>query len=205
MQTTRIYHGGGVGKSGGFGPAVTPPVIPTIDFVRTWISINDFSPHTSNPPNGPMTRVLPNTLQARCYAFSASELDLLFCLVPVPSVYWTYDLTVPTSVSVKLYWYVEVTSAKYIAWRTELSFIREFETLNFALPLLTDMSRPAGTQYELKVSTVPDFPIYNPSGSSVIDDGIFYFKCGRDGTHIDDTYTNEAYLLGATIDFPILY
>ena len=114
-------------------------------------------------------------------------------------------MTVPTSVSVKLYWYVEVTSANYIAWRTELSFIREFETLNFALPFLTDMSRPAGTQYELKVSTVPDFPIYNPSGSAIIEDGLFYFKCGRDGTHIDDTYTNEAYLLGATIDFPILY
>ena len=206
MQFSRIFHGGGIGKGSGFSSAGIPVPPTKLEYLRVWLDIADLSNHTSNPANGPQTRVLPNTLNARVYAFSPSELDLVFCEIPVISQYWNYDLIAPTNCTVKLYWYCEVTAAaNIVAWRAELNFIRRNETLNFALPFLTDANVATLNQYILNVTSIPNFPINNPSGSAVIDDGIFYFKCGRDGPNLIDTYASEVYLLGVTIDFPIIY
>ncbi len=204
MQFSRIFHGGGIGKGSGFISTGAP--VTKMEYVRVWLDIADLSNHSANPANGPATRVLPNTLNTRVYAFSPSELDLVYCLIPVSSIYWTYAVTAPTSCTIRLYWYNEVTSSpNVVCWRAEMNFIRETETLNFALPFLTDLNRFALNQYILNVSSLADFPINNPSGSALIEDGIFYFKCGRDGANALDTFASEVYLLGVTIDFPILY
>lgn len=201
MQNSMIYHGGGMGKGGGFYPGSTPA--PTIDSIRIWVNVSDLSALTAKPPNGPSTRVLPNTMNARVWIFTPSELDLAFCHIPIPNEYWTYKVTAPTDCNLRLYWYTDLTSANIICWRAELNFIRNLETLNFALPFLNDINRAANTQYQLQVSESLNFPINNPSGSAAETEGLFYFKVGRDGANAADTFANEAYLLGASIDLPI--
>ncbi|MFA5235091.1 MAG: hypothetical protein WC390_11890 [Sulfurimonas sp.] len=202
MNSSRIYHGGGLGRGNGFSGGGAVPGT-KYDFERVWIAANDLTPLTAFPANGPMTRSFPLTVGSRVMAFSASELDLVFAWICLPSKYWDFNFAV--GCSLKLYWFNETTSANIIAWRAEMNYIRHGETCNFAPPALNNMNIAAGTQYLLNVQEYANFPINNPSGSVVNSEGAFYVKVGRDGTAAEDTYAQEAYLLGVSIDFPLTY
>lgn len=199
MEQSRIYHGGSLGGFKGFGGGSSA----AIDKERIWINPKDMSALIAFPPNGPNCRQLPTTINTCVWVFSATELDLAFCWIPTPSKYWTYKLTAPTSCDLRFYWYTDNTSADIIAWRAELNYVRNGETLNFAPPALGQRNVAAGTQYLLHVEEFLNFPINNPSGSILETEGMFYFKMGRDGAAAEDTFNFEAYLLGASIDFPI--
>lgn len=201
METAKIYHGGSMGKSGGFPGGGSTPV--SFNKERIWINSKDFTALQAFPPNGPNCRVLPTTINTFVWIFSASELDLAFCWFPLPSKFWTYKLSAPTSCDFRFYWYTDNTSADIIAWRAELNYVRNGETLNFAPPALGTRNVAAGTQYLLHVEEFLDFPINNPSGSAAETEGMFYLKMGRDGAAAADTFNFEAYLLGASIDFPL--
>lgn len=199
-MTQRIITSGGPGRRGFVGSGSAPAAI---NKERVWMNAEQFTGLNAYPPNGPTTRALPNTLNLRVYAFSPTELDLAFCWVPLPSKFWTYKLTAPTACDLKFYWYTDNTSADVVAWRGELIYIRDNETLNFGMPSLTVMNEAAGNQYALHVQEYNDFPIYNPSGSAAEVEGAFYLKLGRDGPSAQDTFGFEAYLIAASIDFPI--
>jgi len=201
MNQAKIYHGGGMGGSKGFSPSSSP--VTTYNKERIWLNAEQFSSLSAYPPNGPTTRALPNTLNLRVYAFSPTELDLAFAWVPLPTSFWTYKLTAPTSCTLRTFWYTDNTSADIIAWRAELIYIRDMETLNFAMPSLTSMNEAAGTQYQLHMQDYANFPIYNPSGSTAETEGAFYLKIGRDGPSAQDTFAFEAYLIAASIEFPL--
>lgn len=201
MKQSLIYHGGSTGKGNGFSPGAAPA--PTFNKERVWMNIEQFSSLAAFPPNGPTTRALPNTLNLRVYAFSSTELDLAFCWVPLPTSFWTFKLTAPTSCTLRTFWYTDNTSANVIAWRAELIYVRDMETLNFVMPSLTNMNEAAGNQYQLHMQEYANFPIYNPSGSALETEGAFYLKIGRDATSADDTFDFEAYLIAASIEFPL--
>jgi len=200
MNQSKIYHGGSMGGSRGFSGGSSSPLI---NKERIWINSKDLTALQAFPPNGPNCRVLPTTINACVWVFSPTELDLAFCWLPIPSKFWTYKLTAPTNCDLRLYWYTDNTSANIISWRAELNFVRNGETCNFAPPALINMDKAAGTQYLLNVHEYLNFPINNPSGSVSLTEGMFYFKMGRDGAAAADTFGFEAYLLGASIDFPI--
>lgn len=201
MQQSKIYHGGSMGRGSGFSAGSVPPT--SFNKERIWINAEQFSSLSAYPPNGPTTRALPNTLNLRVYAFSPTELDLAFCWIPLPTSFWTYKLTAPTSCTLRFFWYTDNTSADVVAWRGELIYIRDMETLNFAMPALTVMNEAAGNKYQLHMQEYADFPIYNPSGSAAETEGAFYFKIGRDGPSAQDTFGFEAYLIAASIEFPL--
>lgn len=197
----RIISSGGPGRRGWPSSSAVPPT--SFNKERVWANIEQFQSLIAYPPNGPITRALPNTLNMRVYAFSNTELDLAFCWVPLPTNFWTFKLTVPTSCTLRFFWYTDNTSANIVAWRTELIYIRDMETLNFAMPALTSANEAAGNQYQMHITEIADFPIYNPSGSAVEAEGAFYLKIGRDGPSAEDTFGFEAYLFGASIEFPL--
>lgn len=199
MNISKIYHGGSTNGSKGFSGAGGT----LINKERVWINTKDLTALQAFPPNGPNCRVLPTTINTCVWVFSPTELDLAFCWVPLPSKFWTYKLTAPTSCDLRTYWYTDNTSADIIAWRAELNYVRNGETLNFAPPALNNMDAAAGTQYFLHVQEYLDFPINNPSGSVATTEGAFYLKLGRDGAAAADTFQFESFLLGVTIDFPI--
>lgn len=200
-MTSRIYHGGASGKmkgwpAGGGGGS-------TYLFERIWIPAEQFAPLNSNPPNGPNTRVFPNTVNAYSYFFTADALDLVYHWFCLPSRYWTYAFSAPTSVTLRLYWYVEATSANNIRWKAELNYVRHNETMNFVPPALGTYDAVAGTQYYLHVQTLANFPINDPTGAGTSVEGAFYLKLGRDGADAADTFTGEAYLIGASVEIPL--
>lgn len=202
MNQSKIYHGGSVNGSRGFsGAAASEKYL----FEKIWIPANDMKAHASFPPNGPAVRALPNTVQTFVWIYTPSEQDMAFAWFPVVSRYWNQDLTVPTSCKVRLYWYGDVTSNTQVCWGVELCFVRNAETLNFVPPAWTQMYQSNVTQYQENIALKDDFPIYNPSGSSLINEGMFFFKVIRDGSNAADTYPNEAYLLGASIEFPLVF
>lgn len=200
MNQAKVYHGGGMGRGSGFSPAAAPVAALK---ERVWIDASAMNALVAFPPNGPTTRQLPTTINTRDWVFSAAELDLVFAWIPTPSKFWTYAITAPTALDLRFYWYTDNTSADIIAWRAEINYIRNGETVNFAPPTLGIRNVAAGTQYLLHVEEFLDFPINNPSGSIAETEGMFYFKMGRDGAAAADTFAFEAYLLGASIDFPI--
>jgi len=201
MDQSKIYHGGSMSRGSGFSAGSVPPT--SFNKERIWINAEQFSSLSAYPPNGPITRALPNTLNLRVYAFSPTELDLAFCWIPLPTSFWTYKLTAPTSCTLRFFWYTDNTSANVVAWRGELIYIRDMETLNFVMPSLTSMNEAAGNQYQLHMQEYANFPIYNPSGSVAETEGAFYFKIGRDGSSAEDTFGFEAYLIAASIEFPL--
>jgi hypothetical protein len=203
MNQSSIYHGGGFGGCGGFGGA--PAASEKYLFERIWIPANDLKALSSNPPNGPSTRVLPNTVNTFVWIFTALELDLAFAWFHLPSRYWKYDFTAPTECTLRIYWYTDFTAATIIRWKAELNYVRNGETANFVPPALGTYDVAAGTQYVLNVLTVPDFPINNPSGSILETEGAFYLKLGRDGANAADTFPQEAYILGASVEIPLKY
>jgi hypothetical protein len=200
MEQSRIYHGGGMGGGRGFGGGSSPVAI---NKERIWLHTSDMTALQAFPPNGPNCRVLPTTINTCVWIFSAAELDLLFTWLPVPSKFWTYALTAPTGLDLRFYWYTDNTSADIIAWRAEINYVRNGETLNFAPPALGIRNVAAGTQYLLHVEEFLNFPINNPTGSILETEGMFYFKMGRDGAAAEDTFGFESFLLGVSIDFPI--
>lgn len=204
MNQSLTYHGGGFGGCGGFSGAAAPAPASYL-FERIWIPAAELQALTSNPPNGPGTRVLPATVNTRVWIFSAAELDLAFAWFCLPSRYWKYDFTAPTECTVRLYWYTDNTAATIIRWKAELNYVRDGETCNFAPPALGTYDSAAGTQYLLHVQTLANFPINNPSGSVAETEGAFYLKLGRDGADAADTFAFEAFLLGASVEFPLKY
>lgn len=200
---SRIYHGGGINTSRGFGNAAPPAG--TYLYERIWIPAEQFAPHNTNPPNGPGTRALPSTVNTYSYFFTPNELDLLYHWFCLPSRYWEYQLSAPTKCTLRLYWYVEVTSGSNIRWAAELNYVRHNETMSFVPPALNALDHVAGTQYALHVSTHADFPINNPSGSVTETEGMFYLKLGRDGAAAEDTFSSESYLLGASVELPLKF
>lgn len=203
MNQASIYHGGGFGGCGGFGGAAAS--VQKYLFERIWIPAEQFAALSSNPPNGPNTRVFPNTVNAYSWFFAAAELDLVYHWFCLPSRYWKYQLTAPTECTLRLYWYTDVTSALIIRWKAELNYVRDGETMNFVPPALGTYDAAAGTQYLLHVQTLANFPINNPSGAVTEMEGAFYLKLGRDGADAADTFTGEAYLIGASVEFPLKY
>lgn len=203
MNTARIYHGGGAGRRG-FPPAAAVATTKYL-YERIWIPANDFKAVTSNPPNGPATRVLPNGENEYVWIFTPSELDIIFTHFALPSRYWTYKTGAPTDINIRLYWYTDTTAASVIAWRLILGYFRDGETLNAVLPFFTDHNQVAGTQYFLHASLYANFPLWNPSGSAAETEGAFYFKVARDGANAADTFPGESYLLGASVEFPLKY
>lgn len=203
MNQAPIYHGGGFGGGGGFPAAAAPSS--TYLFERIWIPAEQFAPLSSNPPNGPNTRVFPNTVNAYSYFFTAAELDLVYHWFCLPSRYWKYQLSAPTECTVRLYWYVETTSALIIRWVAEINYVRHNETMNFVPPALGNYDAAAGTQYNLHVQTLANFPINNPSGAVTETEGAFYLKLGRNGADAADTFTGEAYLIGASVEIPLKF
>lgn len=201
MNQSRIYHGGSMGGSKGFSGSGAAPA--SIDKIRIDRYTSDFTALASNPPNGPNCRVLPNTPNTCVWVFSATEMDLVFSWIPLPSKFWTYDLTAPTNCDLRFYWYTDNTSANIVCWRAEIVYVRNGETLNFVPPVLTNINVAAGNQYALHVEEYLNFPITNPTGSAAETEGLFYLKMGRDGANAADTFGFEAFLLGASIDFPI--
>lgn len=200
MMQSQIYHGGSMGGMKGFSAGSAAP---TGLKQRIWIDVAELNALVAFPPNGPNSRQLPTTINTRVWVFSPANLNLAFCWFPVPSKYWTYKLTAPTSCDLRFYWYTDNTSADIIAWRAELNYVRNGETLNFAPPALGNRDVAAGTQYLLHVEEFLNFPINNPSGSILTTEGMFYFKMGRDGAAAADTFAFESYLIGASIDFPV--
>jgi hypothetical protein len=201
--TSRIYHGGGSGGRGGF-PSV-PTVTEKFLFERIWIPTNDFKAVTSNPPNGPSTRVLPNGVNEFVWIFSPSELDIAFAHFCLPSRYWTYVVAAPTNLNVKIYWYTDTTAATIVSWRLILGYWRNGESMNVVPPFFSDLNQAAGTQYTIKVSEYNNFPLWNPSGSVLNTEGSFYLKVARDGASAQDTFGGEAHLIGASVEIPLKY
>lgn len=202
MTQRRLSSNGGPGKRG-FAP-FSSSVDQTL-FEKIWIPANDLKAHASFPPNGPAVRALPNTVQTFVWIYTAAERDMAFAWFPVVSRYWNHGLTVPTSCKLRLYWYGDVTNNSRVCWGVELCFVRNGETLNFVPPAWTQMYHTNVTQYQQIITLKDDFPIYNPSGSSFVNEGTFFLKVIRDGSNEDDTYPNEAYLLGVSVDFPLTY
>lgn len=194
-----IYHGGGARKigfpSGGGGG--------TYLFERIWIPAEQFAPLSSNPPNGPNTRVFPNTVNAYSYFFAAAELDLIYHWFCLPSRYWTYTFSAPTRCTLRLYWYVESTSVNNIRWKAELNYVRDGETMDFTPPALGTYDAAAGTANDKHVLTLTNFPINDPSGAGTSVEGAFYLKLGRDGADSADTFSGEAYLTGVSVEIPL--
>lgn len=202
MQQSAIYHGGGMGRGGGF-PAGSGGS--SYLFERIWIPAEQFAPHNTNPPNGPNTRAFPNTVNAYSYFFTAAELDLVYHWFCLPSRYWKYQFSAPTECIVRLYWYVETTSANNIRWVAELNYVRHNETMNFVPPALGNYDAVAGTQYNLHVQTLTDFPINDPSGAGTEIEGAFYLKVGRNGADAADTFAGESYLIGVSVEIPLKF
>jgi hypothetical protein len=199
MNQSGIYHGGSLGGSKGFfGSGST-----LYNKHRIWVNAQQFSAHNTYPANGPMTRQIPNTLNFRVFSFGSTEYDLAFAWVPLPTSFWTYKVIAPTSCTLRTHWYTEITSSGIVTWQAEIIFVRDDETLNFVMPTMSNMYEAAGNQYDLHVQEYTDFPIYNPSGSATEAEGAFYLKIGRRGDLPDDTFNGEAYLIGASIEFPL--
>jgi hypothetical protein len=196
----RIISSGGFGRRGWPNSSSVPA---SFDKERIWVNANQFSAHNTYPANGPQTRQLPNTLNCRVYSFSSTEYDLAFAWVPLPTSFWSYKVTAPTSCTLRTHWYTEITSSGIVTWQAEIIYVRDNETLNFVMPAMSDMYEAAGTQYILHVQEYANFPIYNPSGSSSENEGAFYLKIGRRGDLSADTFDGEAYLIGASVEFPL--
>jgi hypothetical protein len=196
----RISSNGGPGRRGW---SSSGSVAPTLNKIRIDRHTSDFTPLSAYPPNGPSCRVLPTSINTCVYAFSPTELDLMFSWIPLPSKFWNYKLTAPTGCDLRFYWYTDNTSANIVCWRAELVYVRNGETCNFAPPALQVINVAAGTQYNLNVTEILDFPITNPTGSAAETEGMFYLKMGRDGAAAEDTFGFEAYVLGASIDIPL--
>lgn len=203
MQQALIYHGSGPGKRGW--PAGGGSGSGLYLFERIWIPAEQFAPHATYPPNGPNTRTMPNGVNAYSYFFTAAELDLVYHWFCLPSRYWKYSFSAPTECTVRLYWYVEATSANTIRWVAELNYVRHNETMNFVPPALGNYDAVAGTNYNLHVQTLANFPINDPSGAGTEIEGAFYLKVGRDGTAAADTFTGEAYLIGVSVEIPLKF
>lgn len=201
MNQSLIYHGGGFGGSGGFGGGSGEKNL----FDRIWIPAEEMKAVSSNPPNGPSVRVLPNGVNEHVWIFTPAELDIAFAHFALPSRYWTYKVTAPTGIRIKIYWYTDTTAATIIAWRLILGYWRNGESMNVVPPFFTDLNQAAGTQYTIRVSEYVNFPLWNPSGSTAETEGSFYLKVGRDGPNAADTFPGEAYLLGASVEIPLKY
>lgn len=199
-MTQRIITSGGPGRRGFVGSGSAPAGINKIRIDR---HTSDFTALQAYPPNGPNCRVLPTSINACVWVFTPSELDLMYSWIPIPSKFWTFKTDAPTGIDLRFYWYTDNTSANMICWRAELVFVRNGETCNFAPPSLTVINRVAGTKYLMNVTEILDFPLTNPTGSANEYEGMFYLKIGRDGAAAEDTFANEAYFMGASIDFPI--
>lgn len=200
MKQQRIITSGGPGRRGFVGASSAPA---SINKIRIDRHTSDFTALQAYPPNGPNCRVLPNTINACVWVFSATELDLMYSWIPLPSKFWNYKFSAPTGVDLRFYWYTDNTSTNIVCWRAELVYVRNGETCNFAPPSLQVINRAAGNQYRLNVTEILDFPLTNPTGSSSETEGMFYLKIGRDGAAAEDTFGFEAYFMGASIDFPI--
>jgi len=204
MNTSRIYHGGGVGRrgfpGGGGGGGSTLYL-----YERIWIPADDFKAHPTFPPNGPMTRSLPNTVQTHVWAFTPNEQDMAFAWFGLPSKYWDYNLSVPTGINLRLYWYAEVTASQQVCWAAELAYVRHGETLNFVPPAWTPMYKSPVTQYILRADDYPDFPVYDTTGSGALTEGAFWLKIIRDGSNAADTFSSESYLLGVSVEIPLVF
>ena len=203
MNQSLIYHGGGMGGGGGFAGAAAASE--KYLFERIYISATELKAHSTQPPNGPATRALPTTINTFVWIFTSTELDLVTAWFSLPSRYWKYQIAAPTECTLRLYWYTDNTSANVIAWRHELNYVRNGETLNFAPPALANSDLAAGTQYLLNVTTLANYAINNPSGSAAETEGMFYVKVGRDGAAAADTFGFEAFLLGVSVEFPLKY
>jgi hypothetical protein len=199
-MTSRIYHGGASGKMRGW-PAGGGGS--TYLYERIWIPAEQFAPLSSNPPNGPNTRVFPNTVNAYSYFFAADQLDLIYHWFCLPSRYWTGKLSAPTDCKLRLYWYTENTSGDNIRWKAELNIVRDSETMDFAPPALGTYDAAAGTANYLHIQELTNFPINDPSGAGTNVESAFYLKLGRDGADAADTFTSEAYLIGASVEIPL--
>lgn len=203
MNQSMIYHGGGMGKGSGFtsGGGGGGSYV----YERIWIPANELNALSSNPPNGPTTRVLPNTVNSRVWIFTASELDLAFSWFCLPSRYWKYIFSGTTEIAVRIYWYTDNTAATIVRWVHELNYVRHNETMNFTPPVLGTYDTAAGTAYNLHVSTLTNYTVNDPSGAGTEVEGAFYLKIGRDGANGADTFPFEAYLLGVSIEFPLKF
>lgn len=201
MKNQKIISSGGPGRRGFPGVSTTPAS--TLTKIRIDRHTSDFTALQAYPPNGPNCRVLPTSINTCVWVFTPTELDLMFSWIPLPTKFYTYKMTAPTGVDVRFYWYTDNTSANIICWRAELVYVRNGETCNFAPPTLQVINRVAGNQYIMNTTEILDFPITNPTGSADETEGMFYLKIGRDGAAAEDTFANEAYFMGCSIDFPL--
>lgn len=200
MIKQRVVSSGGGGRRGFPASSGTAP---SLNKIRIDRHNSDFTALQAYPPNGPNCRVLPSTVNTCVWVFSATELDLMFSWIPLPSKFWSYKLTAPTGIDLRFYWYTDNTSANIVCWRAELVYVRNGETMSFTPPSLQVINRAAGNQYVLNVTEILDFPLTNPTGSTSETEGMFYLKIGRDGAAAEDTFGFEAYFVGASIDFPL--
>jgi hypothetical protein len=202
MQVSRIYHGGGTGKSRGWHGCCDGKYL--VD--RVWIPAVEFYPHPSSPCGTLAARVFPNGVAVRCLTFASNQLDVCYVWVPAMK-YWTYKFSAPTGISMKVVWGMENTSApaNQVKWKYSLSYVRNNETMNFVPPVMTDLDSYTTYAYALRIRQLDDVPIYDPSGAGTVLEGCFYFKFERDGPDPWDTYPYDCNLYGVYLDFPLQF
>jgi hypothetical protein len=174
-------------------------------YEKIWIGANDLASHSTYPATGPSTRALPNTVQTRVWSFSSTDQNMVYSWFSLPSRYWSYKLDAPTGINLRFYWYTDTTAAGTICWASELAFVRTEETANFVTPVWSQIYRANPSQYIMYATEYLDFPLYNPSGATTIKEGLFWVKMIRDGSNASDTYNSVAYLLGVSVEIPLIY
>lgn len=209
MENSRIYHGGSLGRSGGFFPASTPT--PTIDTIR--IPIEEKSFHYAN--SNPITSALHTTPNDSNYGYKTDDFTQFtrgFISFPKPHKDWTRVITGATGITLAIHGYHETVIAapnNIVRFNFSITITRVGETVNYVAPAgsppiyTRDVNCATTPAFQLATMSISDLVIHNPSGLNPDEECMFHLRALRNNNGGGDTYPNVFRVMGGYVEFPL--
>lgn len=209
METSKIYHGGGIGKGGGFAPSATPGYINNT--VRVTLEEKSFHYANSNP----ITSALHTTPNDANYGYKTDDFTQFtrgFVSFPKPHKDWTRVITGTTGISLELHGYHETVIGapnNIVNINISLTITRVGETVNYVAPagsppIYTRSVDCATTPaFQLATFKITDMVIHNPSGLNPNAECMFHLRVLRNNNGGGDTYPNVFRIMGGYVEFPL--
>ncbi len=202
MNQSRIYHGGGASR-GGFASGGSGCCLDKLRVnLDHWIWHGGaVSPMTTNLATTPLDTFYGN----RIWALERDQRG--FSQFSCPNGAWKYLLgPLPVSeINLKLFFYYDTQQLGGIVKMTNNLFIvRVDESVNYDKGggTTSDIST-TDAAYTMKMLSIDNVVVSNPSGLTDETECMFYLKIKRESVGSGDTFNSHIKLLGGSIEFPM--
>lgn len=208
MDQSKIYHGGGLHRGGGFSTSGGS----SLDTIRVLLEEKSFHYGNSNP----ITSALHTTPKDTNFGYKTDDFTPLtrgFVSFPRPHKRWTRVISGTTLINFELHGYHETVIAapnNIVRFKISLTITRVNETINYTAPstgtpptYLCDLDCGTIPAYQLATIRILNMNLHNPSGLNPNDECMFHLRVLRENSSGGDTYPNVFRIMGGYVEFPL--